>query len=101
MVAAVNAVLPGQAEKPRYVAEMFGRIAARYDLMNTLMTAGQDQRWRRIVARMMVETPNAERRRGKGAGGALLPDNGAGPPRPAPAVFEAGPGAPRGGPRLY
>jgi demethylmenaquinone methyltransferase/2-methoxy-6-polyprenyl-1,4-benzoquinol methylase len=29
---------------------MFGRIAARYDLLNTLMTFGQDAHWRRAVA---------------------------------------------------
>lgn len=52
MVRAVSARLPSQADKPRYVAAMFERIARRYDLMNTLMTAGQDQRWRRMVAEL-------------------------------------------------
>src|SRR5919202_6712415 len=48
----VSAVVPTQADKPRYVAAMFERIARRYDLMNALMTAGQDQRWRRLGAEL-------------------------------------------------
>lgn len=42
------AKLQGQ-EKADYVQDMFGRIAKQYNLMNRLMTAGQDQRWRRYV----------------------------------------------------
>ena len=38
-------------DKRRYVAEMFARIAPRYDLMNSLMTGGQHQRWKRDTAR--------------------------------------------------
>ena len=40
-----------------YVQEMFGRIARRYDLMNRLMTFGQDQRWRRFVVRQACLRP--------------------------------------------
>jgi demethylmenaquinone methyltransferase/2-methoxy-6-polyprenyl-1,4-benzoquinol methylase len=39
--------LPSVNEKPIFVNRMFARIAPTYDLMNRLMTAGQDQRWRR------------------------------------------------------
>jgi demethylmenaquinone methyltransferase/2-methoxy-6-polyprenyl-1,4-benzoquinol methylase len=33
--------------RSEYVARMFGAIAEHYDLMNRVMTLGQDQRWRR------------------------------------------------------
>ena len=49
----MRSALPSASEKPRYVAAMFGRIAQRYDFMNTLITAGQDGRWRRAVARTL------------------------------------------------
>ena len=34
------------------VQRMFDTIAGRYDLMNRVMTLGQDQRWRRFVSRL-------------------------------------------------
>jgi demethylmenaquinone methyltransferase/2-methoxy-6-polyprenyl-1,4-benzoquinol methylase len=39
---------------------MFGGIAARYDLMNRLMTGGLDRRWRREAARQAALTPGDE-----------------------------------------
>ena len=38
-------------ERANYIQGMFARIAPRYDLMNRLMTAGQDIAWRRNVIR--------------------------------------------------
>ena len=40
-------------ERARYVHNVFGNIARRYDLMNRLMTAGQDIRWRREAIRRL------------------------------------------------
>jgi demethylmenaquinone methyltransferase/2-methoxy-6-polyprenyl-1,4-benzoquinol methylase len=47
--------LHGEA-RARYVRHMFGRIAGRYDLLNRLMTAGQDGRWRAEVIRRLAPT---------------------------------------------
>lgn len=41
--------LPATAEKAVYVNRMFAGIAHRYDLVNRLMTGGQDVNWRREV----------------------------------------------------
>lgn len=38
-------------DRARAVQEMFSHIAGRYDLMNRVMTFGQDMRWRREVIR--------------------------------------------------
>jgi demethylmenaquinone methyltransferase / 2-methoxy-6-polyprenyl-1,4-benzoquinol methylase len=42
------ATLQGKA-RAAYVQEMFDRLADRYNLMNRLMTMGQDLKWRRFV----------------------------------------------------
>ena len=46
-------------ERGEYVQDMFTRIAHRYDLMNRLMTAGQDVHWREQVIQQAKLRPGA------------------------------------------
>ena len=46
-------------ERGEYVQQMFTRIAHRYDLMNRLMTGGQDVEWRKQVIHQARLKPNA------------------------------------------
>ena len=43
--------------KPGDVAAMFDSLAGRYDLMNDVLSAGQDRYWRRVVARAVGAAP--------------------------------------------
>lgn len=52
-------VVAAEAQGPArslYVSRIFGRIAPRYDLMNTLMTLGRDRHWRYMTA-MLAAVP--------------------------------------------
>ncbi len=55
-------VLPPPAQKPDYVNRMFSAIAARYDLLNRVMTFGLDQGWRRFAVRYVAAAASGTRR---------------------------------------
>jgi demethylmenaquinone methyltransferase / 2-methoxy-6-polyprenyl-1,4-benzoquinol methylase len=46
-------VLPSPEQKATHVRAMFGRIAQRYDLLNHVMTLGQDRAWRRYTVQQL------------------------------------------------
>lgn len=53
--------LPDNDEKSAAVQRMFGAIAGRYDLLNHLLSANQDRRWRRhAVRRLLASAPPGE-----------------------------------------
>jgi demethylmenaquinone methyltransferase/2-methoxy-6-polyprenyl-1,4-benzoquinol methylase len=51
-------ILEIDSEHARRVREMFARIACRYDLLNHLLSANTDRRWRRLVAKRLQGTLN-------------------------------------------
>src|ERR1017187_10843839 len=40
-------------KRPGEVSAMFDRVAERYDLLNDVLSLGQDRWWRRVVARIV------------------------------------------------
>ena len=46
------------ASRQRYVADLFSRIARRYDLMNDVMTLGMHRGWKRRTALLAAQAPH-------------------------------------------
>lgn len=60
------------ADRAAYVQTMFSEISPRYDLMNRVMTLGQDQGWRRRAARAVVKPGDVVVDAGTGTGDLAL-----------------------------
>ena len=67
---------------PQWLRGMFSRIAPRYDLTNTVISAGLDQVWRRRLAQCVARHASPEgpgcglwHRRCHGAAGTVLPSD--------------------------
>ncbi|MEX2446571.1 MAG: ubiquinone/menaquinone biosynthesis methyltransferase [Dehalococcoidia bacterium] len=65
-------VFEAGADRAAYVRAMFGEISSRYDLMNRVMTVGQDLRWRRLAARAAVHAGDTVVDAGTGTGDLAL-----------------------------
>ncbi|MGH8910181.1 MAG: class I SAM-dependent methyltransferase, partial [Egibacteraceae bacterium] len=50
---------PTRAKDASLVQQMFDRVAPRYDLANTVLSAGQDRHWRRVALRALDPVPGA------------------------------------------
>lgn len=50
---------PSPARRPATPQSLFDRVAPRYDLFNSLLSAGSDRRWRRTAARLAAARPGS------------------------------------------